>query len=1183
MEKQEEITNESLVKLFQANTPNIRNLCVLAHVDHGKTSLVDSLISYSNIISPRLAGDVRYMDSRPDEQARCITMKSSSISLPYHSDKFNSNYLVNLIDSPGHIDFSYEIFSALKMVDGALILIDVIEGICSQTESVIREAWDEKIKCVLVFNKIDKLITTVQLDPVEAYEHLSNLLEKVNAMMSSLILRDIEVNQLNNTNNLSRKESSNSNDIDNIIEQKENESYFSPEKGNVIFASAFDNWAFTLGTFSDILSKKFGFKKEVLQKVLWGDFYYNPKTKKISKNPFSEKSRPIFVDFILENIYKMYRMVTVEKDLEKIKKICESLNVTISTKELNKINLEKNSSLILKSIMRQWLPIPQTVFDVCIEHLPNPIEGLKTKIDILFPHAKYSHNEFVNSLRKKIFNNIIKGEDIPTVAYISKMIPLEARNIQGIEITPEKKDTLKFMAFARVFLGECRKGSEYFVIGPKHDTKSNKYDIIKFKFEDLYFFMGQYLNQLDIVPAGNIFSVGGLENNVFKTATISSSFNCPSIIPLNINKNSNIKVSIATEDIKDMSTLIQGLKKLNRCDPAVEYYVQSNGEHILVTSGEVHLQRCLKDLEDFLAKVKINISPPLVNFKEGLKNTNYTYKKEKYKKDIAKLKEDLEAIKAKERKQELENKNAVIVDGEENIDVDDQEEILKSCTPMILTVKDETKKMPKVAKHKVKDVISKNEKKAASYIEKQNFTFSQRGFYEDTTPNNFCTFGFSAVGMTEEVIDVIEKNQKLIELIEESEFCVDQETYKAVMKFKEELLEKVESKKLKKIIDNYLYSLGTKDGSINMLVIKHISKQRNYFERIKVLSEENSHNEDNNTDTTIDTITNVKLQKTETKDEEKSQTIDESISKNVHGNTTIKEFLKAIKIGFDLSLKNGPLCEENMYGVIFILEHIKFNKQKTEDEKEDEKKEEKKEETPTEKKEEEILTKKKEDEEISTEKKDEEISTDKKENIEKDLLLVGDKEKEGKGLSTDQNADSSSLSKTHISNVYGPFLGQIMSTVKDCCRQAYLAGEPRLYEGMYLCFFQIKQENVGKIHSVINKRRGEIINEIPSDESIKCTIEAVVPVVESFGFVEEIRKKSSGLANPMLQFYKWKMLDVDPFDTATEEDILNYGENIDTPNIAKNYINKIRQRKGLVTSEKIVKNADKQKNLAKKR
>ena len=158
-----------------------------------------------------------------------------------------------------------------------------------------------------------------------------------------------------------------------------------------------------------------------------------------------------------------------------------------------------------------------------------------------------------------------------------------------------------------------------------------------------------------------------------------------------------------------------------------------------------------------------------------------------------------------------------------------------------------------------------------------------------------------------------------------------------------------------------------------------------------------------------------------------------------------------------------------------------------------------------------------------------------------------------------------------------------MSSLKECCRKAYLCADPRLYEAYYLCIFQINQDCVGKIYSVIGKRRGEIIKEIPSEESIKSTFEAIIPVAESFGFVEEIRKKSSGLANPMLQFYTWKMLNVDPFDIASEEDILNYGVNVDTKNIAKNYINKIRQRKGLLTNEKLVSNADKQRNLAKKK
>jgi len=189
------------------------------------------------------------------------------------------------------------------------------------------------------------------------------------------------------------------------------------------------------------------------------------------------------------------------------------------------------------------------------------------------------------------------------------------------------------------------------------------------------------------------------------------------------------------------------------------------------------------------------------------------------------------------------------------------------------------------------------------------------------------------------------------------------------------------------------------------------------------------------------------------------------------------------------------------------------------------------------------------------EKEEKENNNNKEEKIN---ILEKDKDIEKK---KDKEEETTSNSKKSQTGEYGPFIGQVMSSLKECCRKAYLCADPRLYEAYYLCIFQINQDCVGKIYSVIGKRRGEIINEIPSEESIKSTFEAIIPVAESFGFVEEIRKKSSGLANPMLQFYKWKMLNVDPFDIASEEDILNYGVNVDTKNIAKNYINKIRQRK----------------------
>lgn len=128
------ISPSDLARLQQHPT-NIRNICILAHVDHGKTTLSDSLLASNGIVSVKMAGKVRYLDSREDEQLRGITMKSSAISLYFcvrKQEQSMEEFLVNLIDSPGHVDFSSEISTASRLCDGALVLVDAVEGVCTQ-------------------------------------------------------------------------------------------------------------------------------------------------------------------------------------------------------------------------------------------------------------------------------------------------------------------------------------------------------------------------------------------------------------------------------------------------------------------------------------------------------------------------------------------------------------------------------------------------------------------------------------------------------------------------------------------------------------------------------------------------------------------------------------------------------------------------------------------------------------------------------------------------------------------------------------------------------------------------------------------------------------------------------------------------------------------------------------------
>ena len=322
-------------------------ICVLAHVDHGKTSLSDGLIATNGIISPKMAGKIRYLDARPDEQLRGITMESSAISLCFsmlkrsqpERDPTQQDYLINLIDSPGHIDFSSEVSTASRLCDGAIVLVDAVEGVCSQTVTVLRQTWTEHLKPILVINKMDRLITELKMKPEEAYIHLKKLVEQVNAIMGSFFQGERMTEDLmwrekieSIMNAAAAKEQAKADrslptthqdvavefnapnlqliDINQAtFQEKDDEDiYFAPEKSNVIFSSAIDGWAFSVKQFAGIYEKKLGMKGKALEKVLWGDYYLDPKTKRVlgSKHLKGRLLKPMFVQLILENIWAIY-------------------------------------------------------------------------------------------------------------------------------------------------------------------------------------------------------------------------------------------------------------------------------------------------------------------------------------------------------------------------------------------------------------------------------------------------------------------------------------------------------------------------------------------------------------------------------------------------------------------------------------------------------------------------------------------------------------------------------------------------------------------------------------------------------------------------------------------------------------------------------------------------------------
>ena len=267
-------------------------------------------------------------------------MESSAISLFFSmlrrqapdADPVQKEYLINLIDSPGHIDFSSEVSTASRLCDGAVVLVDAVEGVCSQTVTVLRQTWVEQLRPILVINKIDRLVSELKMSPSEAYAHLSRLLEQVNAVIGSfyqgermeedLQWRERMEDRINASaakdKDRSKKQEQDDDSINVNAEAAEFEEaddedlYFAPEKNNVIFCSAVDGWAFTIRQFASLYEKKLGIKRSVLEKVLWGDYYLDPKTKRVlgQKHLKGRALKPMFVQLVLDSIWAAYEATT---------------------------------------------------------------------------------------------------------------------------------------------------------------------------------------------------------------------------------------------------------------------------------------------------------------------------------------------------------------------------------------------------------------------------------------------------------------------------------------------------------------------------------------------------------------------------------------------------------------------------------------------------------------------------------------------------------------------------------------------------------------------------------------------------------------------------------------------------------------------------------------------------------
>ena len=200
------------IKELMYEPESIRNIGICAHIDHGKTTLSDNLLAGAGMISEELAGDQRFLDFDEQEQARGITIDAANVSM-VHKYK-DDEYLINLIDTPGHVDFGGDVTRAMRAVDGAVVVVCAVEGIMPQTETVLRQALKEKVKPVLFINKVDRLLNELKLEPEELANRFMKIINEANKLIKNMAPEDKKEEWLANVTD-----------------------------GSVAFGSAYHNWA----------------------------------------------------------------------------------------------------------------------------------------------------------------------------------------------------------------------------------------------------------------------------------------------------------------------------------------------------------------------------------------------------------------------------------------------------------------------------------------------------------------------------------------------------------------------------------------------------------------------------------------------------------------------------------------------------------------------------------------------------------------------------------------------------------------------------------------------------------------------------------------------------------------------------------------------------------------------------
>ena len=582
---------ENKLDLFETKMPNlnfnleflshlmtqpklIRNIAIVGSLLHGKTTFMDMIIHYTH----NNYNVIKYLDNREDEQKRKISLKSSPISLVLQNSEGKS-YLFNFIDTPGHSNFFDEVQSSLRMVDGAIIVIDILEGITLQTEKVIKECIKENLDIIILLNKIDRFILELKIPPNDAYFKIKFIIDEFNKIV-------IE------------------NEIYNMDKTKK---YFiHPNSGNVLFAAAKYNVIFSLESLAHKLydnksnKNKLNVDYKKFAKLLYGDIYYDEKNNKFTREMTGDDKKRTFVKYILEPFYKIIGYTISEEKDELIEFLKKGFN--LNNLDISRINFKDDPNPLLTQILTMVYGHYNSIVDICSKSICDSELGSKRKISTLY----------TGNRNTDFYQEIIKSSpDGPLICCVYKLY--------------HKYDHLSFDLFGRVLSGTIKQKMKILIMGENFTLEETEDSYIN-EIKILQIHQTRYKINVNKVPFGNFVLIDGSDVSLSKNLTIveydKKYMNQIAIFKPLLFEYSFMKVSVEPLNPLDLPKMVDGLRKINQSYPASKTKVEESGENVIMGTGELYFDNILNDLRNIYSDIEIKVSDPVVSFKETILETS---------------------------------------------------------------------------------------------------------------------------------------------------------------------------------------------------------------------------------------------------------------------------------------------------------------------------------------------------------------------------------------------------------------------------------------------------------------------------------------------------------------------------------------------------------------------------------